>query len=82
MPIRQSMFETEHALLPRMVERAYTPTPGEKDREGNHGNLAIESLGGDWSWKPWRDKKLGDSMKTFLGVPAGAAEIYGPRVKS
>lgn len=80
MPIRQSVFDVEHSLLPRMVERAYTPTPGEKDREGNHGNLAIESLGGDWSWKPLRDKQLGERMKTFFGVPASAAETHGPRI--
>ncbi len=93
MSVRQSVFETEHKLLPRLIERAYTPTSGEKDREGNHGNLAIESIGGDWSWKPnrqgranhgrWEDGvKITKPMITFYGVPKGAAELYGPRIHS
>ena len=93
MPIKESVFETPHALLPRLIERAYTPTSGEKDREGNHGNLGIESMGGDWSWKParqgrdeygrWRDGvKITKPMATFYGVPKGAAELYGPRIHS
>jgi hypothetical protein len=39
-----------------------------------------ESVLGDWSWKPHRDKALGVNFKTFRGVPQGAAEIYGPRI--
>ena len=35
---------------------------------------------GDWSWKPHRDKRFGVEFKTFLGVPKGAAELYGPRI--
>lgn len=29
---------------------------------------------GNWSWKPGRDKALGDNMVTFKGVPPSAAE--------
>ena len=33
--------------------------------------------GGDWSWKPARDKALGERMVTFRGVPKCAAEMRG-----
>ncbi len=41
---------------------------------------------GDWSWKPGRDRLLGDKMVTFRGVPPGmpeqlAAERSKPRVQ-
>lgn len=31
---------------------------------------------GDWSWKPARDKALGEDI-TLTGVPPSAAELYG-----
>lgn len=30
---------------------------------------------GDWSWKPLRDKALGENMVTFRGVPPSPAEM-------
>jgi hypothetical protein len=38
-------------------------------------SLVERSMGGDWSWKPERDKTLGDYFVTFRGVPPGAPEI-------
>src|SRR5580658_1704164 len=43
---------TEHRLFFGNDERAFTPFAGENDGEGQYGNLAINSKGGDWSWKP------------------------------
>lgn len=63
--------------------RAYDPGHG-NDAEGQplgHSGL-VETCSGDWSWKPGRDKQLGDRMRTFLGVPKGAAELYGPRIRN
>ena len=31
--------------------------------------------GGDWSWKPYRDKALGIRFRTFKGVPPSMAEL-------
>lgn len=58
--------------------RAYTPNsagtdPGSSQRGYSH--LIEESNSGDWSWKPARDRALGDHMTTFHGVPPSAAEI-------
>ena len=64
----------------RSNPRGYTPSDGEF--EGQQGMLALDSQGGDWSWKPGRDRQLGDAMQTFRGVPPGAAELYGPRIRS
>lgn len=55
--------------------RAYTPSDGEND-EGGYSTLAANS-NGDWSWKPFRDRVLGDDLQTFTGVPPSAAELYG-----
>lgn len=41
-----------------------------------------ETCSGDWSWKPARDKALGDDFITFRGVPASAAELYGRQYRS
>lgn len=62
--------------------RAYIPSDGET--HGAHPGFAEHSTGGehsgDWSWKPWRDERLGKDFVTFLGVPKSAAELYGPRI--
>ncbi len=39
--------------------------------------LLIPGDQGNWSWKPGRDKLLGDKMITFLGVPKGMPEELG-----
>ncbi|HEV2178370.1 MAG TPA: hypothetical protein VGW33_14385 [Terriglobia bacterium] len=56
--------------------RTYDPTAGADDGEGSRSNLFESSLGGDWSWKPARDKALGEYLRTFRGVPPSAAELY------
>lgn len=62
--------------------RAYVPSQGQEE-DGAPGGAALHAagmsyeIGGDWSWKPWRDKRLAEDFKTFRGVPAGAAELYG-----
>lgn len=57
--------------------RTYDPTAGGDDGEGGaHSSLFEHSLGGDWSWKPQRDRLLGKSMVAFKGVAPGAAELY------
>jgi hypothetical protein len=58
--------------------RGFTPSDNEEEG-GQYGGLAAGATG-DWSWKPGRDKWLGDRMVTFRGVPKGAAELYGPRI--
>ena len=66
------------------------PRPGDGDpRAGIAGDrhLSVERIlggdpEGDWSWKPARDKRVGDKMVTFMGVPKGAAELYGPRIRN
>jgi hypothetical protein len=59
--------------------RALTPHGGSS---GEHvrGEMAERAHGGDWSWKPERDKRLGDRMVTFRGVSKGTAETHGPRI--
>lgn len=68
--------------------RAYDPTAGTDDGEGgSRSSLFENSLGGDWSWRPHRDKlltsgydkdgKYFDHFKTFLGVPKGMPEQLG-----
>src|SRR5579859_4481875 len=53
------------------------PTVRHRKRAGVIALLtADDSCGGDWSWKPNRDRLLGPHMRTFRGVPAGAAELY------
>lgn len=46
--------------------------------------LFERSLGGDWSWKPERDRAMGygndSTFKTFLGVPKSAAEMHRGQV--
>jgi hypothetical protein len=53
--------------------------PGEAT-DGRHA-AKLRILGGDtegdWSWKPGRDKLLGEDMVTFLGVPKGMPEQLG-----
>ena len=67
--------------------RKYDPSKGGDDGEGSGCSMLGEnSMGGDfsgdWSFKPWRDKRLGVNFVTFLGVPRSAAELYGPRILS
>lgn len=58
--------------------RTYDPTAGSDDGEGGSRSSLFENcLGGDWSWRPYRDKMLGDDFKTFLGVPKGMPEQLG-----
>lgn len=80
----------EHKIFSAGV-RTYTPSDNESSG-GFHSSLAEESMNGDWSWKPQRDKRLKsgydkdrayfDDFKTFRGVPPSAAELYGPRILS
>lgn len=65
----------EHRIRFGDENRAYTPTAGESDSPGHFGGLA-DGASGDWSWKPGRDKLLGDQMQTFKGVPPSAAELH------
>lgn len=63
----------EHKIFPHDF-RAFTPDGGPN---GEHlvGQLG-EKSSGDWSWKPGRDKALGENFQTFRGVPPSAAELY------
>ncbi len=137
----------EHNLFTDLNARAFTPTSGESDRPGTHGNLAAQSIGDRLSYALIRDKhrdpgagevafwhtrsnsflqemedrldwalakrvkirqlsraeidawvsagrprlrqetperiaQLDAQMKTFRGVPKGAAELYGPRIRN
>lgn len=38
-------------------------------------SVLVDMSTGDWSWKPLRDKKLGENFRTFLGVPPSTAEL-------
>ena len=67
-----SEFIEEYQVLTDSRARRFTP--GE---DGGHFSALTEACSGDWSWKPGRDKALGDKMVTFKGVPPSAAELYG-----
>lgn len=75
-PIEDSTGLVEHTIRLGNYGRAYTPTASERDIEGAYSSLAADSMNGDWSWKPQRDKALGHKFVTFRGVPAGAPELY------
>ena len=85
----QTVKEEERAAIDDRPEhrlhlencRAYLPSEGQEE-SGVEGGMAANAIGGDWSWKPWRDKQVGENFRTFLGVPRGAAEMYGPRILS
>ena len=57
------------------------PTPGDgvpgEATAGRHRliRLLAGDTEGDWSWKPGRDRLLGDKMVTFRGVPPSQAEL-------
>ena len=60
--------------------RKFDPTNGTATSvNGPRLNFLPEELdvGGDWSWKPRRDKSAGEDFKTFLGVPKGMPELLG-----
>lgn len=78
---KQVLWEPVTHKDKRYSERAFAPNEGEAEAEGGHSKLWDDSTG-DWSWKPGRDKRLGADMVTFLGVPKGGAELYGPRILS
>lgn len=61
----------------RYSERRYTPNDGEGEGNAGYSRLVEESLSGDWSWKPERDRTatIFDLFKTFRGVPPGGAEL-------
>ena len=71
---QDSRAQQEHRVFPH-DNRALSPHGG---ANGEHllGRLALDS-GGDWSWKPQRK----DTGTAFKGVPPGAAEAYGTRIK-
>lgn len=78
-----SDFITEQTPLEHSRSRAYDPVRGsikrergEDDNNSGHSSLVSECTG-DWSWKPARDKALGDAFVTFRGNPPGAAETHG-----
>lgn len=79
--IEEPIDATEHKLH-LGGSRRYDPDGGASAESGAHFSLLTELCSGDWSWKPARDKRLGKDMRTFLGVPRGAAELYGPRILS
>jgi hypothetical protein len=54
-------------------------TPGGRG-DGQYSHLDETTMNGDWSWKPARDENVGENLKTVLGVPPSAAELYGPRI--
>ncbi len=45
--------------------RKYDPAAGGDDGEGGTYSHLIEFCSGDWSWKPLRDKLLGENFKTY-----------------
>lgn len=80
-------FITEQTPLLHSRERAFDPVRGHvaasDSTDGGHSRL-MEDCMGDWSWKPLRDRALGQDtlfkksdFVTFRGVPPGAAELYG-----
>lgn len=82
---------TEDGYMPRgglpinFGSRTYDPTVGGDDGEGgSHSSLFENSLGGDWSWKPARNKAMGygaeSTFVTFRGVPPSPAELYRGQV--
>jgi hypothetical protein len=77
-------FITEQRPLEQVRQRKFTPggysAPPGTETAGGFTSMLWDDSTGDWSWKPYRDKRLGDKMVTFRGVPHGAAELYGPRI--
>lgn len=67
----------EHPITMGSYNRAFTPTSSEGEKPGIFGKLARDSLSGDWSWKPARDRSatIYGLFHTFLGVPPGGAEL-------
>jgi len=43
-------------------------------RHRRRGSILNADTSGDWSWKPGRDKLLGDNFRTFRGVSLNGAE--------
>jgi hypothetical protein len=70
-------IDSREFLLHINGPRRFDPFGGSPDDEGPALSQLIEHCSGDWSWNPARDKALGENCKTFMGVPAGAAELYG-----
>ncbi len=77
-------FITEQEPLGISRQRRYDPARhiGHSDNPSSGMSTLVDDSTGDWSWKPMRDKRLGDKMVTFLGVPKGAAETHGPRIRN
>jgi hypothetical protein len=71
-------YAKDHADRLRHEERVFNESMvGYEDRPAGpraHEFWAFADHNGDWSWKPARDKLLGDKFVTFLGVPPSVAE--------
>ena len=72
-------FITEQTPLGHSRQRKYDPSRhvGHSDNPGSGMSTLFEDSIGDWSWKPYRDKRLGDKMITFPGVLKGMPEQLG-----
>lgn len=60
LPVVAQIDATEHRVF-HHDNRAYTPHGG-ADGESLRGHLAENSGGGDWSFKPHRDRAVGDKF--------------------
>ncbi len=72
-------FITEQTPLGASRQRRYDPARhiGHSDNPSSGMSMLVDDCLGDWAWKPYRDKRLGDKMRTFLGVPKGMPEQLG-----
>lgn len=57
-------FVNEHPLLNEARARRFTPGD-----DGGHFSTLTEDCLGDWSWKPYRDKALGDAFVAYRPEP-------------
>lgn len=74
-------FITEQTPLQQSRQRAYDPARGDPSRDTMASAIStlFDDCMGDWSWKPFRDRALGDDMVTFTGVLPAGAELYRGR---
>lgn len=73
----QPFLPTVHSISKLDDPRRHDPKHPGSASKGVKLSLFSEFATGDWSWKPFRDRVIGEDFRSFKGVPPGAAELHG-----